>query len=95
MCVNDIRVFNPFACSYSHSMLSQCYVVNEQEKRCAYDKRICEFKRACFPLVFLASGGMGPSATTVYSKLASLLISGISLIAIACFGYVADCVSVC
>ena len=28
----DIRVFNPFACSYSRSTLSRCYVVNEQEK---------------------------------------------------------------
>ena len=28
----DISVFNPFAHSYSCSTLSQCYVVNEQEK---------------------------------------------------------------
>ena len=33
-----------------------------------------EVKRACFsPLVFSASGGMDPSATTVYKKLASML----------------------
>ena len=44
----DIRVFNPFARSYSCSTLSQCYVVNEQEKRCAYDERIREVERACF-----------------------------------------------
>ena len=48
--------------------------MNEQEKRCAYDEHIREVERACFsPLVFSASGGMGPSATTVYSKLASML----------------------
>ena len=48
--------------------------MNEQEKCCAYDERIREVERACFsPLVFSASGGMGPSATTVYSKLASML----------------------
>ena len=68
----DIRVFNPFARSYSRSTLSRCY---EQEKRCAYDERIREVERTCFsPLVFSASGGMGPSATTVYSKLASMLV---------------------
>ena len=33
-----------------------------------------EVERACFsPLVFSASGGMGPSATTVYKKLTSTL----------------------
>ena len=48
--------------------------MNEQEKCYAYDERIHEVKRACFsPLVFSASGGMGPSATTVYSKLSSML----------------------
>jgi len=31
-------------------------------------------EKACFsPLVFSASGGMGPSATTVYKKLAFML----------------------
>ena len=68
----DIRVFNPFASSYSRSPLSRCYVTNEQEKRRAYDERVREVERACFsPLVFSASGGMGPTATTVYKKLAS------------------------
>ena len=34
-----------------------------------------EVERACFfPLVFSASGGMGPTATTVYKKLASMLV---------------------
>jgi len=48
--------------------------VHEQEKRLAYDERIREVERACFsPLVFAATGGMGPSATTVYRKLASML----------------------
>ena len=65
---------NSFAHSYSCFTLSQCYVVNEQEKHHAYDEHIREVERACFsPLVFSASGGMGPSATTVYSKLASML----------------------
>ena len=63
----DIRVFNPFASSYSLSPLSWCCVTNEQEKRRAYDERVRQIERACFsPLVFLASGGMGPTASTVY-----------------------------
>ena len=84
-------MFNPFACSYSHSTLPRCYVVNEQEKRRAYDEHICEVERACFsPLVFSASGGMGPSVTPVYSKLASMLVDKwTGLIVVACFGYVA------
>ena len=51
----DIRVFNPFAGSYSWSPLSRCYVTNEQEKRHTYDERVREVERACFsPLVFSA-----------------------------------------
>ena len=60
----DVRVFNPFVRSYSHLPLSRCYRTHEQEKRRAYDERIREVERACFsPLVFAASGGMGPVAT--------------------------------
>ena len=46
----DIRVFNPFARSYSHFPLPRCYQVREQEKRRAYDEWIREVKRACFSL---------------------------------------------
>ena len=54
----DIRVFNPFACCYSRSPLSRCYINNEQEKRRAYDERVREVEKACFsPVVFSASGG--------------------------------------
>jgi len=70
----DIGVFNPFASCYSQSPLSQCYITNELEKRRAYDERVREVERACFsPLVFSASGGMGPSVTMVYKKLVSML----------------------
>jgi len=34
----DIMVFNPFAHSHSHSSLSRCYQVHEQEKCQAYDE---------------------------------------------------------
>ena len=63
-----------FFLSYSRLPLSRCYRTHEQEKNRAYDEWIREVERACFsPLVFAASGGMGPVATTVYRKLASLL----------------------
>ena len=69
-----LRVFNPFARSYFRSPLSRCYRIHEREKRQAYDKRVREVERACFtPLVFAATGGMGPAATTVFRKLASML----------------------
>ena len=51
----DVRVFNPFACSYFRSQLSRCYQLHEREKRRAYDERVREVERACFsPLVFAA-----------------------------------------
>ena len=58
----------------TQSPLSRCYITNELEKRRAYDERVREVEKACFsPLVFSArSGGMCPSATTVYKKLASM-----------------------
>jgi len=33
-----------------------------------------KLRKPDFPLAFSASGGMGPSATTVYKKLASMLV---------------------
>ena len=54
--------------------MSWCYITNEQEKQRAYDKRVREVEKTCFtPLVFSASGGMGPSAATIYKKLASIV----------------------
>jgi len=42
--------------------------IHEQEHN-YYDGRIREVERACFsPLVFAATGGMGPSANTVFQK---------------------------
>ena len=67
----DIRVFNPFASSYSRSPLSQYYVTIEQEKRHAYDERLRGL--AFIHWFFSACGGMGLTATTVYKKLASML----------------------
>ena len=70
----DIRVFNPLAPSYRNHSLTSCYRQNEQEKRRSYDQRVREIEHGSFtPLVFSASGGMGPSARTFYKKLASMI----------------------
>ena len=70
----DIRVFNPLAPSYRNQVLATGYRKNEQEKRRAYEQRVREVEHGCFtPLVFSASGGMGPSAKLFYKKLASMI----------------------
>ena len=70
----DIRVFNPLAPSNRNQTLTSCYRWNEQEKRCAYDQRVREIEHGSFtPLVFSASGGMGPAARVFYKKLASMI----------------------
>ena len=52
----------------------QCYKSNDQEKKRAYEKRVREIEHGSFaPLVFSISGGMGPIATTVYKRMASLI----------------------
>jgi len=54
--------------------LSAAYCKHEQEKRHAYEERVCEVEHGYFiPLVFSTSGGMGKAATIVYKRLANLL----------------------
>ena len=70
----DVRVFNPLAPTYQNLSLASSYRRNEQEKRRAYDQRVREVEHGSFsPLVFSASGGMGPTARVVYKKLASMI----------------------
>ena len=70
----NVRVFNPFAQSHCKSTLAQCYRKNEQEKKRAYDESVREVEHGSFsPLVFSTSGGMGPIATVVYRRLASMM----------------------
>ena len=70
----DVRIFNPFAQSLHNTSLSQCYRQNELQKKRAYDQRVRELEHGSFsPLVFSTTGGMGPTATTVYKRLASLI----------------------
>ena len=70
----DIRVFNPHAPSYRNKSPMQCYKLNEQEKKQAYEERVREIEHGSFaPFVFSISGGMGPIATSVYKRMASLI----------------------
>ena len=70
----DIRVFSPFAQSHRNTSLSQCYRKNELEKKRSYEQRIREIEHGSFsPLVFSTTGGMGPIATTVYKRIASMI----------------------
>ena len=68
------KVFTPLASTYASSPLAQCYRQAELDKKRKYDERICEVERGTFsPLVFSSSGGMGPSATVVYKRIATLI----------------------
>ena len=70
----DVGIFSPFAPTYSGTHLSSVYRRHEMEKRRCYDERIWVVEMGSFsPLVFSSSGGMGPSATTFYKHLASLI----------------------
>ena len=70
----DIKVFNPLASTYASSPLAQCYRWAELDKKRRYDERIREVERGTFsPLVFSSSGGMGPAATVVYKRIATLI----------------------
>ena len=69
----DERVFNPLAKSHVNQSLSSCYRKHENEKKRHYEERVCNIECGTFtPLVFSAAGGMGPTATTFYKRLAFL-----------------------
>ena len=70
----DVRVFDPNACRYLKSSLTQCYVNNEKEKKRQYNERVLEIEHGCFtPLVFSIYGGMGREGRTFYNRLADIL----------------------
>ena len=46
----------------------------ELDKKIKYDERIREVERGTFsPLVFSSSSGMGPTATVVYKRIATMI----------------------
>ena len=70
----DVRVFNPYARSNAQLSPAAAYRRHEREKSRAYEQRICEIEHGSFtPLIFSATGGMGPLASTFYKRLADLL----------------------
>ena len=60
---------------YASSPLAQCYHRAEQlDKKQMYNERIREVENGTFsPLIFSSSGGMGPSATVVFKRIANLI----------------------
>ena len=70
----DVKVFNPFSRSNVNTPLAQCHRHLEQDKRRSYEHRVREVERGCFsPMVFSTLGGLSPTATIVYKRIASLI----------------------
>ena len=70
----DVRVCNSLASSYQNLGSDAIMRKNEREKRRAYEQRVREIEHGSFtPLVISVTGGMGPSATIFYKRLASLI----------------------
>ena len=70
----DVRVFNPLAPSYCKSSLNATYRHHKNIKKRDYEQRVREIEHGTFtPLVFSASRGMAPAATTAFKRLASLI----------------------
>ena len=70
----DVRIFNSTAHSCWNRPLTACYRRHELEKRRLYEDRVLQVEHGSFtPSVFSTAGGMGPSGTVVYKRLAALL----------------------
>ena len=70
----DVKVFIPIAPIYSNKSLQSCYGRLEAGNKHAYQDRILNVEHGSFsPLIVSTSGGLGPSDTIVYCRLASLL----------------------
>ena len=67
----DVKIFNPLAKSCPKN-IPDAYSYHETLKKSKYEQRICNVKNSSFnPLVFACTGGAGPSASKVMSRLAS------------------------
>ena len=55
----NLRVFDPNVCRYRNKPMPECHVMNEQEKKRAYNERILQIDHGTFtPLVFSINGIM-------------------------------------
>ena len=70
-------LFSTFAClipSHSLTVSPSCYRKHENIKKRAYEQRIREIEHGSFtPLVLSLTGGMGPTASMCFKRLASKL----------------------
>ena len=67
----DVKIFNPLAKSCPKN-INEAYTYHENQKKLKYEQRIINVEKSTFnPLVFACTGGAGPSATKVISRLAS------------------------
>ena len=49
----DLRAFDPDACRYLNKSLQKCHVMNDQEKKRAYNERVFQMEHGTFtPLFF-------------------------------------------
>ena len=65
-------VSHPYAASNVTVSLPALYARNEKEKRSLYQDRVLETEKGSFePLVFLTTGGSGPSCTKVIKRVAA------------------------
>ena len=72
----DVRVSHPFAASNVTVSLKALYERNESEKRALYEDRVLQVEKGSFqPLVFLTTGGTGPSCTKVLKRMAGMIAS--------------------
>ena len=70
----DLRVFDPNVCRYHNESLKQCHVMNEQEKKRAYNERILPIDHGTFThLVFSVNGNMGRACQKFCSRLAQMI----------------------
>ena len=70
----DVRVSQPFAASNVTLSFPALYERNEKEKNNLYRDRVLESEKGSFvPLIFLTTGGMGPSCTRTVKRLASMI----------------------
>ena len=64
---------NSFSSTYWNLSLSSVYKRVEREKKRKYDQRIREIEYGSFsPLVFSTSGGLVPTSSLVYKRIATL-----------------------
>ena len=66
----DVKIFNPHAASCPRN-IKDAYKQHESQKRLKYEQRIVDVEHSTLnPLIFACTGGAGPSASKVMSRLA-------------------------